>query len=561
MTKILNINPENIKTIFNNENYKIIDFSFPSISFDPKESSDFNIDSFICKRVINEISKIECDLIVIPVSLTVNFLEFVGLRLAYHIRLTSTQNQYKPIIFLSDINLNELLKLNDLCEILYANGSYLLKTNEAELVALIETGKLRDLSQNDFKIFVNKINFSSPENYLSNHSIANEWGISRWAGVLKVSDEKITQVKENVESLLYFKYLQNKYPPSITIVSNYLCSGRGKVVYIDDEWNKGWKTVLEKFFSFSQQIDFSVLEENFKDKTSCDIERIVKDFIISENPDLIILDLRLNDNDFTHNTLKLFTGYKILEAIKALNPGYQIIIFSATSKIWNLLELQKNGANGFILKEAPELNVETNYAKKSIEFLKKHVEKALSKTKHRSIWQLMQKAKNATNYSNSNYISESAISIEIAWGLMVSGNLNYAYLSLYQAIEKYGESEWRSSDNSMIESSGALIKIIEITSPAPAYSSTWMLKYVFNRTGSYFKIENVIITQEEKISALVQVSAVCAFRLGKDDVYLQKIGMLNQLRNDIAHRGKQLNSYTEIEELLNLLYEIRNTNI
>ncbi|KLT68657.1 response regulator [Flavobacterium sp. ABG] len=560
MTNILNINSEGLNdSIFNDKLYNIIDFPFPSISFDPKDSSDFNIDTFISNRVVNLISEIECDLIIIPVSLTDNFLEFVGLRLGYHIRLTKTQHQFKPIIFLSDIELNELLKLNALSEILFANGSYLSKTSKKPILDLITTGKLDSLKADNFKNFIEKINFSAPANYLSNHSVANEWGISRWADVLRVNDEQISQVKENVESLLYFKYLINKYPPSTTIVSNYLCSGRGKVVYIDDEWNKGWKTVLEKFFSFSPSISFYVLEENFKDKKSEDIEKVVVDFIVNENPDLIILDLRLNDGDFTHNTLKLFTGYKILETIKSLNPGFQIVVFSATSKIWNLLELQKNGASGFILKEAPELNVEINYAKKSIEFLKKHVEEGLSKSKHRIIWESMKKAKGATNYNNSHYISESNIYIDIAWDLIVSNNLNYAYLTLYQMVERHGEIEWQLSDDTMRISSG-IVNIIDVVSTSPSYLAIWKLRHMGGRN-SYFKIENNNVSSEIKISALVQISAVCAFRLGKDNAYLTRIGALNQLRNEIAHEGKQLTNYNEIEELLNLLYDIRNTNI
>lgn len=560
MTKILNINPENIKTIFNSEKYKIVDFSFPSISFDPKESSDFNIDSFICKRVINEISKIDCDLIIIPVSLTGNFLEFVGLRLAYHIRLTNAQHQFKPIIFLSDINLNELLKLNDLCEILYSSGSYLLKNNGVEVEALIETHKLKSLSKSDFKIFLDKINFSAPENYLSNHSVANEWGISRWANVLNVNDSKIIEVKDNIESLLYFKYLLNKYPPLSATPANYLLNFKGKIVYIDDEWNKGWKSVLEKFFSFSRQITFKVLEEKFKDKDSADIVTMVKDYVIKEDPDLIILDLRLNDNDFNHNVLSSFTGFTILNEIKALNPGYQIIIFSATSKIWNLLELQKNGADGFILKEAPDLNVEINYAKKSILKFKDNVEQSLSKNKHRTIWRLMNDVICARNYSNISYLSESNTSINIAWELLISGKLNYAYLTLYQSIERHGSVEWNSIENSILTGSGN-VKIIDPALSSDPLQSDCKLKYVNENNGSYFKIANDLRSNNQSVTALIKISAICAFRLGKDDIFLKRLGKLNKLRNDIAHDGKLINSYIEIEELLKLLLEIRSTNI
>lgn len=562
MTRILNINPEGVnKDIFNSPNYEIDNFSFPSISFNPAESSDFNIDAFISKKVINQISVNDYDVIIIPVSLTANFLELVGLRVAYHIRLTSSSNQFKPIIFLCDFGLNELLKLDNLCQFLFSDFCYLSKTNVDSVLNLLKSGRIKKLKEDDFKFFVNKINFTAPDSYLSNHSVANEWGISRWADILNVNDSKIGEVKENIESLLYFKYLFNKYPPSVANPVSYSCTGRGKVVYIDDEWHKGWKSVLHSFFSFSPAIRFLVLEEVFKDKTSADIVTMVTDYIVREDPDLIILDLRLNDNDFNHDKLSLFTGYSILQGIKALNPGFQVIVFSATSKIWNLLELQKIGANGFILKEAPDLNVETNYAKRSISKFKDDVEEGLRKSKHRCIWRRMNKVKGAVAYNHNNFLSESAVSIDIAWSLIEKDNLNYAYLTLYQAIEKHGEIEWQSSDSSIRDSSGAIIKIVEVVSPLPTYSATWKLKYMNDVSGSYFKIENKTVTKEKNISALVKISAICAFRLGKNDQYLQKIGVLNKLRNDIAHEGKVLNRYPEIEFLLDLLYDIRNTTI
>jgi CheY-like chemotaxis protein len=562
MIKILNINPEGInKQIFDHSKYKIDNFSFPSISFNPTESSDFNIDSFIVQKVINEISLKDFDLIIMPVSLTANFLEFVGLRLAYHLRLTKSKYQFVPIIFLCDINLNGLLKLDILCQILYSDGSYLSKTSADNVVELLDSGRVMSLNDDKFKGFINKINFTAPDSYLSNHSVANEWGISRWADVLNVDDSKISEVKENIESLLYFKYLLNKYPPLGAVSVNYSLITKGKIVYIDDEWNKGWKSVMEKFFSFSRLITFKVLEENFKDKTSTDVVSMVKDYIVQEDPDLIILDLRLNDKDFNHNTLTLFTGYNILKEIKALNPGFQVIIFSATSKIWNLLELQKIGANGFILKESPDLNVENNYAKQSILKFKDDVEEGLSKSKHRSIWRLINNVRASRNYSNILFLSESDVSLNIAWDLLVSGNLNYAYLTLYQSIEKHAAIEWNMTDNSMLTSSG-IIKIIDSALSTDPLLSNCLLKHFSDSSrGGYFKNISELIDNRQSVTTLIKVSGICAFRLGKNDVFLNRLGQLNKLRNDIAHEGKILNSYVEIEELLKLLYDIRITDI
>lgn len=50
--------------------------------------------------------------------------------------------------------------------------------------------------------------------------------------------------------------------------------------------------------------------------------------------------------------------------IKKINPGIQVIIFSATNKVWNLQALQEAGADGFIIKESPENSIDPNFTKK-----------------------------------------------------------------------------------------------------------------------------------------------------------------------------------------------------
>ncbi len=36
------------------------------------------------------------------------------------------------------------------------------------------------------------------------------------------------------------------------------------------------------------------------------------------------------------NTIDDFTGTKVLKVIKEINPGIQIIIFTASNKVWNI---------------------------------------------------------------------------------------------------------------------------------------------------------------------------------------------------------------------------------
>jgi CheY-like chemotaxis protein len=82
--------------------------------------------------------------------------------------------------------------------------------------------------------------------------------------------------------------------------------------------------------------------------------------------DLVILDFRLTEDDFYESDPKKITGYKILEGIKAHNKGIQVVIFSATNKVWNLQALQDAGADGFIVKESPENSLDSHFTVESL---------------------------------------------------------------------------------------------------------------------------------------------------------------------------------------------------
>ena len=61
------------------------------------------------------------------------------------------------------------------------------------------------------------------------------------------------------------------------------------------------------------------------------------------------------------------TSVQILKEIKKYNAGIQVIIFSATNKVWNLLALQRYGADGFIIKEGPENSKDSSFTIQTIE--------------------------------------------------------------------------------------------------------------------------------------------------------------------------------------------------
>ncbi len=334
---------------------------------------DIYIDGELKNGKLNELIQ-SADVVFIKVALSDNYLEYLGIRLAYHLRLTKSLGQKSclPIVFIAEESFRFLGMTADEPSILFTEGIYLIKENEESYQKLLKWYE-EDLVKplDNFQEFIKKINIKAPSNHLSHHSIANEWSILRWAKVLNIQhDDAISGINQNVEGLLYYKFLQCKFPiETDPDKANYRIEGKGTILYIDDEWNKGWSAVLNGLFNVSPELakHFHVLENNFKDQNIESILRDCKTKVQATDPDLIILDLRLSDQDFNHSNITLqFSGYKALQLIKDINPGIRVVLFTASNKVWNLIELQSAGADGFILKESPELAVTSGDTKETI---------------------------------------------------------------------------------------------------------------------------------------------------------------------------------------------------
>jgi CheY-like chemotaxis protein len=388
--------------IHNDNTYLLKNFhdnSWFSEKFIPTAKTD--IDVQLTTFINNRIADKNISAIFIKSTLSVNYLEFLGLRLGIHIRLSNKlpNIQNLPIVFLGEETLEEICKIYAYPEIFYSSGTFISPENFTCIQVffdLIANNSLECCTNID--LLIKKLNIDPPANYLSHHSIANEWSILRWAKVLGISAEReaLKEVRSNIESLLYYKYLQAKYPiETEPDKAAFKINGKGSILYIDDEWNKGWNEVLSNYFATSStEIEFETLKYDFKDKSHQDILKACDRKIQSFKPDVVLLDLRLSDSDFSNSqNSKHLTGYKVLQAIKSFNPGIQVIIFTASNKVWNLLELQANGADGFLLKESPELTVNSSYTYESLSSLNKQIKYCLSNAYLKEIWNLFQEIK------------------------------------------------------------------------------------------------------------------------------------------------------------------------
>ena len=340
----------------------------------PENEKDEPIsDDLLHSYVLSWLQEREYDSIVLPLCFGPVLSDYNGLRLALHIRCTQTQNQNKPIYLYGVVGYSYLIN-NEYFDVLRTKEVYLIDyDNKSILSSLTYAHKPigPEILCNELK----KVKLNLPENYIDSHSIANEWAIYRWAKTIGAADVDIDKIINNVETNLYFKYLNTIYPISplyklkeddLLIETN--DDIKPRVLLVDDEAEKGWYeifcTILDDINGFS----FEHLDEEFNEKSSDEIVQIVHDKIVSDGIDIVILDYRLHRTDFYAERIEDITGYKVLKDIKNnINPGIQVVVLSATNKVWNWESLKEKGADGFIMKDNPQNNYVNQTTCQSIE--------------------------------------------------------------------------------------------------------------------------------------------------------------------------------------------------
>lgn len=335
-----------------------------SIKFNPStdELKSSDIDTFISKKIIPQIQNKRFSIICIKDTLSENYIDFYGLILAHHIRLSTellNEKSLAPIIILSDINELMINKLSSFGRLLFTKNIFLCQNNIAA-VKKIEALSLKPLSEEEYESqFIKLINIDPPQDYLSHHSITNEWAIDQWAKMLNVDSQVISKNREKISSLLYYKFLTSKYHPqnknSLKIKQKEVC---GHLLLIDDKWKEGWQEIIQKFLaSHFTGLHFDTLTEIDKFTQMEELKSYVRDKINSmDAPDLVLLDLRMLDCENTSlvsQQINRLSGVVILKMIKEINPSIQVIMFTASSDSMILDEIRDKGILGYVKKDTP----------------------------------------------------------------------------------------------------------------------------------------------------------------------------------------------------------------
>jgi len=316
----------------------------------------------------------------------------LALMIAMHIRLSRTYIDDKallPILLVSSLPMVTFLSLGECSQFFLAQKGYAFCTPDQAASAVYEVTKL---TVDNYKTyFLDRIQIR-PDDTTGRHSLANQWGadvLARVTGINYEPNEKIIKARKS----LYFKYIISNTSPSIsltnlphdTVQDVISCKGK-KILFIDDEADKGWEDCLRAIFADCGNDDFNVVNTRIADYK--DLPFNIRENIKSSYYDLYIIDLRLLGDDEERTIItEQFSGFKLLEQIKKDNRGNQVVFMTASNKAWNLKNLIEKGANGYYIKESPELMLPIDFSKENFTSFKNDVENAFNNKFKRELYQ------------------------------------------------------------------------------------------------------------------------------------------------------------------------------
>jgi CheY-like chemotaxis protein len=394
--------------------------------------------------------------IVIPIKLGKDDV-YAGLRLGWHIRLTPQlkEKRFIPIIFLADLSKDELIshqvasRKEKTATLLNTPNCTLIEFDEEDIKSALQNFK-KHLNEQDFlSKGLPQLIIDAPKD--RGHQLANEWGCIRLAQLADVS------LEQHISSDLYFKYrlaiaqtdLSFRPVPPSNLLSQDL-----KVLLIDDNARKGWEEVLKKVIqkhvvASTHPVNLTSIENvaDFHSKKST-----LNDY------DLILLDLRLSkEEENPQRAIKIadFSGSKILREIKSHNRGLQTIILTASNKAWNMKYLLDEGADGYYIKETPEVNVSYDFSAESftnfIESIKQGIQrvylKDLSNIHDGINQQITHLIAMTSNLDFKNMLEEIETYFKVSFEMLYAAateldetkknsGFGYAYISLFRVVER-----------------------------------------------------------------------------------------------------------------------------
>lgn len=399
-------------------------------------------------------------ILVIPISILAdNSFNTEGLKITLHIRLNyelTLSQRLTPIVLLSDFNIENILGKNNFDtdsnpqNLLFTKGIYLSSFDSEKIKKTIANAE-PCLPKDYQKLVLNKLKILSKEG--RTHSNTNAWGCFKLAQVTGLSNEMVKNdaISNRLKSI-YSKYLicyNEAFTQEKRIDLHPIkCNGK-KILFIDDQADEGWGDLMKNIFKGAGNNFVLIDSEKYKNsetKLFHDYEGFFTECRshIGKDWDLIIIDLRLNpekedvDNEMISPTE--FSGYKLIDEFLNENEGYQIIVSTASNKIWNINAALERGAASYYVKESPEFNYSISDTNKHYENFKKDALKCFEKSYLRKIYKDNQLLLQKLNIlGTSNFLSEITNQLTLAYSLLKDAKsdvqFSYAYISLYIIVE------------------------------------------------------------------------------------------------------------------------------
>lgn len=536
---------------------------------------DQRINTYLFVNDVEEINSF-----ILPISLNGNFYDFSGLIFAHHVRLTRNIKCCDvTIILYGTIELVELLRLTPLARILLTDNVLYLNTAENSFeemrVSIKENPHKLEMQQ-----FIKQIQIEPPSNYEgSHHSADNEFALIQWSKYIGCYNILPDDFKKEFDSRLYLKYLRTKNPvPEINtrdqISINTVTSVN--ILLIDDEADSGWKNFYSSLFSNStNKINFEDSGIDFKDPNIRDIIiSKVESKVIKFQPDLILLDLRLLDSDFDKKTsADELTGLKILEKIKEINKGIQVIITTASNKAWNFNLAKQKGAYDFIIKDGFENPV--NAIKKLISTIEISAKRAkfLKKIdgKIGNIKELIKANNHFDDKDDENIIIQDKKNDKIRKKLFSNLDLafelldlsceipekkkyfSYSYLQFFICIEEFGTLNVFEKNNPVLFVENDQLFISHIIFPiciCKKIENKWQSKLSF--ISGKISLQQKPCIYPRKLDTNFYVSSILIYKYGNDNSSISKWTDVYMARNKVAHEG-HIPNQKETNLLLNFM--------
>lgn len=549
---IIRENLEGFKLPFSDLRLDGIEFNYFDIQVENRDLDKYFSD------ILKKVSEVKPEMIFIPCWIE-QPLHYLGVRFAMHVRLSGIGGfNETPIVLMGVETELEFYRNCTLSRFLNSDKMFYTSFSSESIIDFLgyfdweKNKKMKIVLPDNLKFF----DLTPPANYQSHHSIDNELALLRWSEYLKC-DDRIPEVKENLKAGLYFKYhrVLNPIRPSGT-GNPYLISAKGKVLLIDDEAEKGWKDFYECFFQNkvnNKSIEFEALALDFKSLNQQGIIDAARKKVEQFEADVVLLDLRLCDMDFGTDPQpepKDLTGYKILEEIKKINKGIQVIITTASNKTWNYQSTHDLGANGYIIKRGDSDVAE------DIRSLKNKVDEALDRAPflkeiHTQISIIKSYIKQHDLFNSDKEDSlrkrldvNYDVSFELLEKAFVNAKyFNYCYLQLFLCIEEflkiktifeYGDKCYLNSTIKVAEKKeNGWLSIIQNKNATPSY---WLIQ------------ENSDVTH---ISTDFKMSCVLIFFFNNENSNCHSWPNIRDVRNKkAAHPERSIVSKDEILDIL-----------